>query len=63
MSACMYVCAPCVCLMPKERGTGVGSPGARVMGGCELPHGCWGLNPDPLQEQLVFLPLSSLPTG
>lgn len=26
-------------------------PGTRVAGDCEPPHGCWGLNPSPLQGQ------------
>ena len=34
---------------------GVGSPGTRVTNSCELPCGCWELNPGPLQEQQVFL--------
>jgi hypothetical protein len=34
---------------------GVGCPGTGVTGSCELPHGCWELNPGPLKEQLVLL--------
>lgn len=34
---------------------GVRSPGTGVTDSCELPWGCWELNPGPLEEQLVFL--------
>jgi hypothetical protein len=34
---------------------GVISPETGVADGCELPCGCWELNPGPLEEQLVFL--------
>lgn len=61
MYQCLHVCL--ACLVPKEARRGVRSPSARVMGNCDLPHGCWELNPDPLQEQLVLLPLSHLPPG
>lgn len=38
------------CLWRPE---GVTSPGL-VIDGCELPHGGWGLNKDPLEEQTVL---------
>jgi hypothetical protein len=34
---------------------GVGCTGTEVTGGCELPCGCWELNPCLLEEQPVFL--------
>ena len=33
----------------------VRSPGTGVTDSCESPHGCWGLNPSPLEEQPVLL--------
>lgn len=35
--ASMYVCAPCVYLMPVKAKNSVGSPGVRVTDGCEPP--------------------------
>jgi len=29
-------------------------PETGVMGVCELPRGCWDLNPGPLQEQMLL---------
>ena len=34
---------------------GTRSSGAGVTDSCELPCGCWELNPDPLEEQPVLL--------
>ena len=53
--ACMYVCAPHVCVVPKEAREGTNFPGTGVMDGCEPPHGCWELNPGDQQEQPVLL--------
>ena len=40
MNVCLeYVCAPHVCLLPTEARKGVGSLGAGVTDGCELPCG------------------------
>lgn len=36
-------------------GEGVGSPGAGIIDGCELPYGCWELKLGPLQEQEVHV--------
>jgi hypothetical protein len=36
-----------------------GSPGTGVVDNCELPCGCWELNPGVLQEQPVFLTTES----
>lgn len=33
----------------------VRSPGPGITDSCELPSGCWELNPVPLEEQPVFL--------
>ena len=38
---------------------GVESPGTGVTESCELPCGCWDLNPGPLEEQPVFLSAES----
>jgi hypothetical protein len=53
---CAYI--PDVCLKDTE------SPGTGVIDSCELPCGCWGLNPGPLREQQVFsaiFPILRLP--
>ena len=34
---------------------GIRSSGTGVTDSCELPCGCWGLNPGPLEEQPVVL--------
>ena len=34
---------------------GIRSPGTGVTDSCELPYGCWELNPGPLEEQSVLL--------
>lgn len=49
LSACLQVCM-CTTFMPGQR-----SPKPGVIDGCKLPRGCWGQNPDPLQEQWVLL--------
>lgn len=65
----VYLCSSaCVCVLPTcmslhhchavtWRPEGVGTPGAGVICGCELPNvvGCWELNPGPLQGQPVLL--------
>jgi hypothetical protein len=33
---------------------GVRSPGTGIIDNCELPCGCWELNPGPLEEQPVL---------
>lgn len=48
----MNVCVPHMCLVPSEVRRGVRSPGTEVRDDCR----CWGLNPEPLQEQPVLLP-------
>jgi hypothetical protein len=54
--ACMYVCVPCVCLVPvKVARRDVRSPGAGVSGSCEPSRGCWEPRCDPLQEQPMLL--------
>jgi hypothetical protein len=45
---CLYICLICLC-------EGAGSPGTGVIDSCELSCGCWGLNPVPLEEQVVLL--------
>lgn len=49
-----------VCIVPLETIGGPGSPGAAVPEGCvtddcEVPCGCWELNPVPLQGQPELL--------
>lgn len=53
LSACMSVHH--VCLVPKEvPGKGVRYHRIRIID-CKPPCGCWVLNQDPLEEQLVLL--------
>lgn len=53
------VCVPCISLVSKEARKGIRSPETGIIM-IELYYGYWKLNPDPLQEQQVFLPLSNL---
>jgi hypothetical protein len=46
------------CLWSQEEGGK--PPGAGVMGGSELPCGCWELNMGPLQEQVLSMAESLL---
>lgn len=48
-----------MCVQCSQRSEeAIGPPETGAMDSCELPHGCWNLNPGPLQEQLVSFPLS-----
>ena len=59
LSACRFV-HPC-CAVPQRSEEGVrfpwncSSPGIGITDGSQLPYGCWGSNPGPLQEQLALL--------
>lgn len=53
-SICMYVHHVCV-LYPLRSEDHVRSPGTGITGSCKMPHGCWELNPGPLQEHKVLL--------
>jgi hypothetical protein len=56
--ACMYTYAPARrhTVGPTELRRGAGSPETGVTGGGEASwRGCWELNPDSLEEQLVLL--------
>lgn len=53
--ACMYVCTPCVYLVPTEVWRGQKRASERVAGGREPTCGHWESNSGPLYEQLVFL--------
>mgnify|MGYP001210645103 FL=1 len=44
-------CVLCACLVSEE----AGFPGTGVTGACELLCGCWALNRDPPEEQVVSL--------
>ena len=46
-----YLCIPVMCLVPGEVRKVIECPGTGVMGGCELPCGCWDPNSGPLQDQ------------
>lgn len=48
---CTYVC----CVQRSE--DDIGSPG--VTDSCQLLSGSWGLNPSPMEKQLVFLTTKS----
>lgn len=51
-----YMFMPCVCAWyPWNPGEGAGYPGTRVIDGCELPCGCWGLKPGLLQQATIAL--------
>ena len=44
-----------MCVLAALRGQKRASdPRTGVMGGCELPCGCWKLNSGPLQEQVLL---------
>lgn len=51
----IYVCIPCVWLVPKMLEKGIRSPGNEVIDGCKPPYRCGELNPGLLQEQQVLL--------
>lgn len=51
----LYVCALYKCQVPMEARREHQLPLEQELNGCEVPCGCWGLNPGHLQEQLVFL--------
>lgn len=44
-----------MCLLSLEAIRRIGSPKIGVTDSCEPLCGCWELNPNPLQEQLVLL--------
>lgn len=48
------MCVQC----PWRSEEGVGCPGPGVTDSCYPPYRCWELDPEPLEEQLVLLPLS-----
>lgn len=45
---CFYLCSLHVC-------EGIRNPGTGVTDKCELPCGCWEMNPGPLEELPVLL--------
>lgn len=49
--ACMYVCAPHVCLCPQRSEEGITCPGTEVIDECELPYGWW----DPKSNKCAWL--------
>ena len=54
----MNGCSVYICVCPTSL---CRSPGTGIADSCELPCGCWELNPGPSEEQLVLLtPESSL---
>ena len=48
-----FICALLSCLYACLCGSSR-SPGTGVIDSCEVPCGCWELNPDPLEEQPVL---------
>jgi hypothetical protein len=55
-SVYLHACICALCVQGLKRSAeGVRSFGTRVTDGCELLCGCWELNLDLLQEQLVLL--------
>jgi len=59
MFMCMDALAACVCTTCKQclwrPLGGTGSADTGVTDGCELPYGCWEMDPVPLQEQQMVL--------
>jgi hypothetical protein len=52
--AFICLCTTCA-LSPWGPEEDMRPPGTGVTDGCELPCGCWKLNPGPLEEQPVLL--------
>ena len=58
--ACMYVCEPCVWLVPTQDRKGCpGPPGTGITDGCEPLCGCRESNLGSLEEQPVLLTAES----
>lgn len=55
---CTYMCTTHLCLSPQRPEKCVRYPSTGVATSCDLPCGCWELNPSPLQERQC----SSLPS-
>ena len=55
----MNACAPLACSFHSGQKRDSGSPETVVTDGCELPPGCWQLNPGLLEEQPVLLTTES----
>lgn len=51
----MYVCEPCMCLVPARLEGGNWWHGAGITDDCKLLYKCWRLIPGPLEEQPVLL--------
>lgn len=51
----MHISAPYACWCPWRPQEGLTSPETGVTEGCELPHRCWELNPESLEEKPVLL--------
>lgn len=47
----MSVCHVCATVHKDQSEEGIGSPGNKVINGCELPCEGWDLNSGPLEEQ------------
>lgn len=43
-----------LCILLAGLCEGVGFPGGRVRGSCQLSWGCWESNPDPLEQPALF---------
>ena len=56
-----YVCTACM-QFPLRSEEGIGSLGTEVTDSCELPGGCWELNPASLEEQPQPVPLTTEPS-
>lgn len=51
----MYVCAPCICLVPTKPKEGTRSYGIGITGGWKSPYGCRKLNPESSERPTTFL--------
>lgn len=59
-SLCVYICALCLYLVPKEARRECWFPGIGVVDGCETPCGCWELNPRLWKNNKCSKPLNCL---
>jgi len=50
---CVLPVCLCICLYPQSPEEDIGFQRTGVTDGCELPCGCWGSSPGPLEEHLV----------
>jgi hypothetical protein len=53
---CLHLCLHIICIQyPQRSEEGTGFSRTEVIDNCELPCGCWELNPGPLKKKSVLL--------